>query len=202
VNKNNTSRREFLRASGGALGAAWLGIHWPELATAAQHAHEVAAGRVDHEFMVLTASQARDVAAIAAQVVPSGDTPGASEAGVVYFIDHIHAGLYARSAPEFLAGLAAFQAEFARQHPGTGPFADLDAPGQRAHLKSIELTPFFGTMKYLTIVGLLALPSYGGNEHKLGWKLAGFVDQHAWTPPFGHYDRDYAGFVPYAKAPR
>jgi hypothetical protein len=25
----------------------------------------------------------------------------------------------------------------------------------------------------------------------------GFVDQHAFTPPFGHYDRQYTGFVPY-----
>ena len=61
-------------------------------------------------------------------------------------------------------------------------------------------TPFFGGMKFLTVLGLLALPSYGGNADKLGWKLVGFVDQHAWQPPFGHYDAEYAGFVPYAKA--
>jgi gluconate 2-dehydrogenase gamma chain len=202
VNKNSTSRREFLRASGGALGVAWLGLHWPEFAAAAQHAHEAAAGRIDHELKVLTAHQARDVAAIAAQIVPGGNTPGATEAGVVYFIDHIHAGLYARSAPEFLAGLAAFQSEFARQHPGAGQFADLDASAQHAYLKSIATTPFFGSMRYLAIVGLLALPSYGGNENKLGWKLVGFVDQHAWTAPYGYYDRDYPGFVPYEQGSR
>jgi hypothetical protein len=29
-----------------------------------------------------------------------------------------------------------------------------------------------------------------------GWKLVGFTDMHAFVPPFGHYDRDYPGFVP------
>ena len=37
---------------------------------------------------------------------------------------------------------------------------------------------------------------------KAGWKLVGFVDQHAWEPPFGHYDRGYPGFEPYAKERR
>ena len=26
--------------------------------------------------------------------------------------------------------------------------------------------------------------------------MMGFADQHAFTPPFGYYDREYAGFVP------
>jgi gluconate 2-dehydrogenase gamma chain len=198
VKNNNTSRREFLRASGGAIGAAWLGLNWPDVAAAAQHAHDAAAGRVDHEFKVLDPRQARDVAAIAAQIVPTDERPGATEAGVVYFIDHVHAGIYAGSKAEFLAGLGAFQAEFAKQHPDAGQFADLHAQAQRDYLKSIEATPFFGQMRFLTICGLLALPSYGGNERKLGWQLVGFVDQHAWTAPYGHYDRDYPGFAPYA----
>jgi len=27
----------------------------------------------------------------------------------------------------------------------------------------------------------------------------GFVDQHAFAPPFGYYDAQYQGFVPYSK---
>ena len=67
---------------------------------------------------MLTPAQARDVEAIASQIVPSGDTPGAREAGAVYFIDHVNAGIFAQGAPEFLAGLAAFQQDFAASHPG------------------------------------------------------------------------------------
>jgi gluconate 2-dehydrogenase gamma chain len=202
VNKNETSRRQFLRATGGTLGAAWIGMHWPELVAAAEHAHEVATGNADRNLKVLSPTQARDVEAMAAQIVPSGDTPGAREAGVVYFIDHVHAGPYAARAKTFLADLAGFQAEFASRNPGVASIADLPDGTQVAYLKSIETTPFFGTMKFLTVLGLLALPAYGGNAGKLGWRLVGFVDQHAWAPPFGHYDRDYPGFVPYPKAPR
>lgn len=199
MDQNNTSRRQFLRAAGGTLGAAWLGTHWPELAAAAEHAHAAAAGSTDHRFRVLTPAQARDVEAIAAQIVPSGDTPGAREAGVVYFIDQVQAGVYASAAPEFLAGLAAFQHDFANSGVGPGQFADLGGSGQLSYLKGVETTPFFGKMRFLTVLGLLSLAKYGGNEGNTGWKLVGFVDQHAWEPPFGHYDRGYPGFEPYAK---
>ncbi len=202
MNDQHRSRRQFLQSTGGALGATWLALHWPDLARAAQHAHQVAAGRIDHSFQVLTPGQARDVDAIAAQIVPSGSTPGAREAGVVYFIDSVHAGIYAARRPAFLADLAAFQAECTRSHPDAESFAGLDGPTQLAHLESVAHTPFFETMRQLTVCGLLALPSYGGNQNKLGWQLVGFVDQHAWSPPFGHYDRDYAGFVPYSREPR
>jgi len=193
-----TSRRQFLGTAGGAAGAAWIGLHWPSIAAAAQHGHDAAAGRTEHEFQVLSTAQARDVEAIAAQIVPSGRTPGAREAGVVYFIDRIHAGIYAAGAADFVAGLKDFQDEFARRRPDAGPFAGLPDEGQLAHLREVEKTPFFESMRFLTVLGLLSLPSYGGNAGQVGWKLVGFVDRHVWEPPFGHYDRDYPGFEPYA----
>jgi Gluconate 2-dehydrogenase subunit 3 len=202
VGTRSTSRRQFLQASGGTLGSAWLATHWPEIAAAAEHAHALASRPADPAFKVLTAGQARDVEAIAAQIVPSGDTPGAREAGVVYFIDQILAGLFAARAQEFHAGLAAFQADCAARHPGSGQFADLSPAEQLSYLKSVETTPFFAAMRFSTVLGLLSLPEYGGNANKLGWKLVGFVDQHAWLPPFGYYDRDYAGFEPYARQPQ
>lgn len=198
MNENETSRRHFLRATGGVLGTAWIGAHWPALVAAAGHAHGVAGGTADRSLRVLSPGQARDVEAIAAQIVPGGETPGAREAGVVHFIDQVHAGPYAAHAAEFLAGLAEFQAEFAAGNPGASAFADLADDAQLEYLRGVEASPFFGTMRFLTVLGLLALPSYGGNAGKRGWKLVGFVDQHAWTPPFGAYDRDYPGFVPYA----
>ena len=197
-----TSRRSFLHATGGTLGAAWLALHWPELAAAARHAHEAAASTTNPAFELLDAAQARDVEAIAAQIVPSGDTPGAREAGVVHFIDRVHAGIYAAGAPRFLEGLTGFQSDVAARHPEGRQFADLPEAAQLAHLRSVETTAFFGRMRFLTVLGLLSLPSYGGNRDRLGWKLVGFVDRHVWEPPFGHYDREYAGFVPYSKERR
>jgi hypothetical protein len=199
MNEHDASRRRFLQASGGAVGAGWLALHWPQLAAAAEHAHAAATGEAPREFKLLTPSEARDIEAIAVQIVPSGDTPGAREAGVVYFVDHIHAGLYAAQADRFRADLAAFQQAVAKAHPGAGAFADLPDAQQLAYLKGIEQTPFFGRMRFLTVLGLLALPAYGGNRDKSGWKMVGFVDQHAWQPPFGYYDVDYPGFEPHTK---
>ena len=47
------------------------------------------------------------------------------------------------------------------------------------------------------LLGLLALPKYGGNKDNAGWALIGVEDNHYWEPPFGYYDRDYPGFEPY-----
>jgi len=182
------------------MGIAWLAAAWRQVVAAAEHAHQMAADTADRsKFLLLTPAQARDVDAIASQIVPSGATPGAHEAGVVYFIDHVHAGLWKDRAPDFITGLTEFQARCAKHYAGVAQFADLPGDEQTAYLKHMEHTPFFGGMRFLTVLGLLALPSYGGNAGKLGWKLVGFDDQHAWQPPFGHYDAEYAGFVPYAK---
>jgi gluconate 2-dehydrogenase gamma chain len=203
MDSHGTSRREFLQGASGALGLCWLATQWPQIAAAAEHAHAMAIADTGDRtrFLVLNAAQARDVDAIASQIVPSGATPGAHEAGVVYFIDHVHKGIWASAAGDFIGGLTAFQALCAKHHPGVAQFADLSSDDQHAYLKHVEHSPFFGRMRFLTVLGLLANPAYGGNAGKLGWKLVGFNDQHVWEPPFGHYDKDYAGFVPYAKAP-
>jgi gluconate 2-dehydrogenase gamma chain len=199
VDSPGTSRRRFLQAAGGSLGLAWLATNWPTIVSASVHAHAIAsADTADRtKLLFLSPAQARDVDAIAAQIVPSGATPGAHEAGVVYFIDHMHAGHWQPHGKQFLEGLADFQARCAKHHPGTAKFADLPFDEQTAYLHHVQKSPFFNDMCFLTIIGLLALPSYGGNADKLGWKLVGFVDQHAWDPPFGHYDAEYKGFVPY-----
>lgn len=199
MDSDGASRRRFLQTSGGTLGFAWLTANWPQVAAAAQHGHAMAAGDTADrsKFKLLNPAQARDVEAIAAQIIPSGSTPGAREAGVAYFIDHIHTGAWSGGAKDFIAGLTDFQTRCAKHHPGVAQFADLSHDEQLAYLQHVERTPFFGQMRFLAVLGLLALPSYGGNADKLGWKLVGFIDQHAWQPPFGYYDAGYEGFKPY-----
>ena len=65
---------------------------------------------------------------------------------------------------------------------------------QVAFLTLVEHSPFFDTMRTLTILGTLSASQYGGNYAGVGWKLMGFEDQHVFTPPFGYYDLDYPGF--------
>jgi hypothetical protein len=59
----------------------------------------------------------------------------------------------------------------------------------------VDHTPFFDSMRFLTVLGMFSTPAYGGNRNGAGWKLLGFEDQHIFQPPFGYYDRDYPGFV-------
>ena len=190
----DVSRRSFVVSATGTL-AALAAFEWSEVARAAQHAHAAAADP-STTFANLTATQAASVAAIAARIVPTDDAPGATEAGVVYFIDRGLGSFLGADREAFLKGLAEFETEVAAAHAGEA-FTALPPETQDAFLKSVETTAFFNQARLWTLFGLLASPAYGGNRDGVGWKLAGFEDAHAFTPPFGYYDRDYPGFVPY-----
>ncbi|MBK7117505.1 MAG: gluconate 2-dehydrogenase subunit 3 family protein [Proteobacteria bacterium] len=148
-------------------------------------------------FATLSAARAVEVEAIASQIIPGGDMPGALEAGVIYFIDRALGTFFAAELPAFRRGLANFQRDFAAHSSTATPFSAVGSARQRAWLHEVDATPFFNTVRRLTLLGLIALPKYGGNRDRLGWKLIGFEDRHFWQPPFGHYDADYPGFEPY-----
>jgi len=193
----DNGRRSFLASSGQVLGAGWLTLNWPAISAAATHAHAHAASPAGAQTLkTLTAEQARDIEAVSAQIIPTDQDPGAREAGVVYFIDQSLSGFYAEHRPEFLADYTEFAAAAGKTAPGKR-FADLPADRQIRYLSTIETTRFFMTTRFLTIVGFLASPRYGGNRDGIGWKVIGFTDEHVFSPPFGYYDRDYPGFVPY-----
>ncbi|HET9268539.1 MAG TPA: gluconate 2-dehydrogenase subunit 3 family protein, partial [Vicinamibacterales bacterium] len=143
----------------------------------------------------LSAADAADLDAIAAQIIPTDDTPGAREAGVVYFIDRALAGFLSQLARDYRAQLAEFQALCRKQHAGVASFARLSSDQQIAFLKTVDRTPFFDTTRLLTLLGMFSVPEYGGNRGGTGWALIGFEDRHFFQPPFGYYDRDYPGFA-------
>jgi gluconate 2-dehydrogenase gamma chain len=186
------SRRQFLAGAGG-LGLAWVAGNWPSIAAANTHAAAAAKDRGSAALEFLTPHEARDVEAIAAQIVPTDDLPGAREAGALYFIDRsLHTWAAAAAVP-FRAGLGEFRAGFTAVHRSL-EFGTADAVTQVAFLTQVETTEFFGMVRFLTLLGMFTSPSYGGNRGGAGWRLLGFEDVHAFTPPFGYYDRDYPGF--------
>jgi hypothetical protein len=190
------SRRSFLLSSGELLTAAWVAAQWPVIAAAAEHAHHVGDAPAPARLQFFAAGEAADVAAICEQIIPSGATGGAREAHAVYFIDRSLSTYFAKLAPDYRAGLGEFQSRFrAGSKPDT--FAAASHDEQMAFLKTLDSSPFFESTRMLTVLGMLASPKYGGNFRGSGWKMLGFVDQHAFAPPFGYYDREYAGFVPY-----
>lgn len=198
--QDDSSRRSFLLSGGGLLTSMWVAAHWPAIAAAAQHAEHMPAVPDPAGFQFFSVADAADVEAISGQIVPSGVTPGAREAHAVYFIDRALSTFFAAWAPDFRSGLTGFQSGFRASNPASESFAKTGPAAQIAHLKTVELTPFFDTVRTLTLLGMFSSPKYGGNFGGAGWAMMGFKDQHAFTPPFGYYDREYTGFVPYSSS--
>jgi hypothetical protein len=199
-----TSRRSFLLSTGGLFTTAWLGTQWAAINAAAHHAEDMAAAELAaaphwQGYRFLSDSEAKDVDALAGQIVPSGATPGAREAHAVHFIDRAMSTFFGAWSTEFRTGLAEFQSKFHALHPDETSFAAAARGTQIAFLKTVDLTPFFEAARMLTVLGMFASPKYGGNTAGLGWEMMGFEDRHAFTPPFGHYDAIYTGFVPYTE---
>ncbi len=178
---------------GGTLGASCLALNWSEIVQAAgQAATDISSG--SHATKFLTAEEAADVEAICAQIIPTDSTPGAREAGVLLFLDRALVSFYAHQALTLRSGLAEFQGACRKWRPLANSFSALPSAEQIEFLRTVDHTPFFDSMRLLTVIGMFSMPAYGGNRHGLGWKLLGFEDLHAFQPPFGHYDRGYPGF--------
>lgn len=187
------SRRDFLRASGGAVGWTVLATRFPGAAQAALEARRIAAGESAPSLVYLSPAEAAEVEAISALIIPTDDTPGALEAGAVYFIDRGLIDFLAPVADDFRAGLADFGGRLSRTHPGITSIADLEPLEANAFLESVEDTRFFRLCRTFTVWGTLADPVHGGNRDEVGWRMIGFEDRHAWQPPFGYYDADAHG---------
>jgi Gluconate 2-dehydrogenase subunit 3 len=193
------SRRQFLTAIGNLASANWIAMNWPQIAVAAEHAGHAAPDTTapPTTLTTLSAAEAAEVDAIANQIVPGGAMPGARDARVIYFIDNALGSFFAAQLPAFRKGLADFNGAYAKRN-GTGRLFSAATDAQQIDwLKQVDKTPFFAAVRRLLVLGLIAMPKYGGNHDNLGWKLIGFVDGHYWEPPFGYYDQNYAGFKPF-----
>ena len=83
------SRRAFMQGAAASFGLAVLSSLTPELLAQA-HAHSQTARSVGKpDFRFLTPQEAADFEAFSAQIIPTDETPGAREAGVVYFVDYV-----------------------------------------------------------------------------------------------------------------
>jgi gluconate 2-dehydrogenase gamma chain len=175
------TRRQFLKDSGTVVGGSWLSVNLPVVLAAAQ----VACSRKEAgaAWLNISPAEAEGFAAIVDQIIPADESPGASEVGVVYFIDAALGGFMQGAKGMLREGLIDLDSR------SSGPsFASLDFEAQTAVLSQIEDQAFFQTMLFLTQAGMFALPEHGGNRNEEGWKLIGFDHRHVWQPPFGYYD--------------
>ncbi|MGO9934167.1 MAG: gluconate 2-dehydrogenase subunit 3 family protein [Steroidobacteraceae bacterium] len=184
------SRRAFLASS--VAGLVLAAADWPAIAAAAAHAQQAvklaAQPGQPVRFAVFTAEQAAELEAMVSQIIPSDDTPGAREAGIVYFIDRSLATFATSSRAVYMQGLIELQAKSRQMFPGSRSFSGLRSAQQIELLTAIDGTPFFRTVRDHTVIGMFASPRHGGNRDKAGWKLIGFDDRLNFQPPFGYYD--------------
>jgi len=179
------SRRTFLRNSSRILGRSCVVLTTPMVLSACK---EVTNGA--SEFKIFSIDEGAEYAAIAARIVPSDESPGASEAGVVFFMDNV---LSDGREPEYeilKAGLQNLKS-ICTERFGVTNFYSLNLSQQDQLLREIEGGEFFETVRYLTIAGMLSLPEYQGNKNNVGFQMLGFENRHAWGAPYGFYDIDY-----------
>lgn len=212
MNSFDSARRDFLQLLGGTASAAWLTANWPALVSAAEHAHQ-AAKSGSPALEVLSADQAREVEALAACIIPSDETGGAREAGVVYFIDRALKTFFSEAWPVYQKGLEDVQKTTAELFPGVAQFSgafeeqkqkifshivqESERPESGARRLAPGASPdFFQTLRVHTIFGFLVDPEGGGNRDFVGWKAIGRDPSHGFSAPFGFYDKDYPGWQP------
>jgi len=214
-------RRRFLSRGFAALGATWATSHWPAVVAAAQHAHKAAVSPIPEKFAFFTLAEAKEVEALCSTIIPSDTTPGAREAGVVYFIDRALVTFSTDDQKIYRQGLPEIHKRVEEMFPAVKLFSAATAEQQEAVLESLDevgahsatqrpqraryrasqiAQPLFEVLRGHAIAGFLIDPEAGrgGNRDGVGWKLIGREPAHSFQPPFGFYDKDYTGWQPAA----
>jgi gluconate 2-dehydrogenase gamma chain len=210
-------RRQFLSRTLAAAGATWATANWPAVLAAAEHAHKAAAAPDSYKLEFLTPAEAKEVEAIASCIIPSDGTPGAREAGVVYFIDRALVTFSADDQKTYREGLPEIQKRLQHLYPTATLFSAATPEQQEAVLESLDEvgskslprraranfmagsgTQIFETIRAHTIAGFLTDPESDrrGNRGGVGWTVIGRDLSHTFQAPFSAIDKDYPGWQP------
>jgi gluconate 2-dehydrogenase gamma chain len=211
---SHLSRRGFLSQSLTGISAVWVSIHWPAMLSAATRARAAAQSASTAKFEFFTPEQAAEIDAISSRIIPTTDTPGAHEAGVVFFIDRALVTFAKENQKLYTDGLPTVQARVREMFPAVDKFsagsseqqdqilesldAQFGADARNPFRPSLGAQSFFEIIRVHTISGFLIDPDANkrGNRGGAGWKAIGRENEHMFMPPFGYYDKDYPGWQP------
>ena len=124
----------------------------------------VSCGGQKSPFRFLTNAEAETLAAVCDVIIPPDEDPGASQAGVVHFIDRQLTGFHKRHQKDYRASLARLAAS---------GFTRLTATEQEALLSSAEHRRFFDMAVTHTMQGYYGSPRHGGNKNWSSWRMLG-----------------------------
>ena len=106
---------------------------------------------------------------------------------MVFFVDRALATFNAGQRKMYAEGLQDLNRRAAEMFRAPA-FSKLTVAQQDEVIRAIEKTPFFQAVRFDTIVGTFALPTWGGNRDYAGWHMIGLEHQPRFQPPFGAYD--------------
>jgi len=188
LGKGFITRRAFLGSVQNSVGKSVILLSAPAIIVACRDAQQARLSGA--AFQNLNENEAQEFDAIASRILPSTNTPGAREAGVVYFLDNVLDDSRSNEFDLLKDGLQDLRASASLEFSSSN-FFSLTEVQQDMLLKQREDTTFFSTIRYLVIAGMFALPEYGGNKDSVGYDLIGFDDRHSWFSPYGYYDADH-----------
>jgi gluconate 2-dehydrogenase gamma chain len=137
---------------------------------------------------VLDGHQAATLEAIAGQIVPTDQDPGAREAGAVRYIYRVLAGEQSEKLPLYIGGLKGtdqasrslfgksfVELDFDQQTRVLQAIQQDSAPGDAWH--TISSGQFFEMVWRHVLEGFYGPPEHGGNRDYASWKMLG-VPEH------------------------
>ena len=155
-----------------------LAGHAAAIAEAQQHAHQASNPDTkvgaQGKLQSLSIEEAEEVSTLTSLIIPSGSTPGAREAGAIYFIDRALATFDRDKREAYRQGLRMLQTRREELFPGSTSISRLSPADQLRLAEAIENTEFFETLRVHTVMAFLGHPLYGGNKNQAGWTLIGF----------------------------
>jgi gluconate 2-dehydrogenase gamma chain len=164
-----SSRRNFLKSTGLAIGGSLvLPACYYEPAP----------------FRFFTQEEANCLVAVCERIIPADDAPGATDAGVIYYIDKQLTGPFQKFQQSYRAGIKAFQTDCMDIY-GKG-FEKLSAEQQIEFLELLEedddslnnwtmIQPseFFNIVINHTMQGFYGAPRHGGNKDYMSYRMIG-----------------------------
>jgi gluconate 2-dehydrogenase gamma chain len=148
-----------------------------------------ACARLEHPWRFFTQEEAETVIAIAEQIIPSDTDAGATEAGVINFIDLQLTGFYSNYQESYRNGINALQQFCVEKHKNI--FEKLEWEIQTDVLNLMEKNSiegdywkknpssrFFRLLRDHTMQGFYGSPRHGGNKYYASYKMIGIEYPH------------------------
>lgn len=136
------------------------------------------------KYRFFTEAEASLVIELCEQIIPRDDTPGATDAGVIHYIDRQVSTRLARHQQAYREGLEAFARACEVVHKA--PFGKLPVDAKIAFMKRVEVgkapewsaksvqqQAFFRMLVDHTMQGFYGSPKHGGNRDYVSYRMLG-----------------------------